>query len=178
MTLVVVVLIGFVFFAVRIASESATKLGSSRQSQLILYEPGDQHPPAAATLPRLGGGHSIVVGGATGQPVVVNFFASWCTACQKELGAVASVARTGRVRFIGVNTDDAGLKALPLLHRAGATYPVAVGNASLAEAYGTGNLPTTAFLNGRGQIVALYLGALTQKNLEYFVTQLLAGKAL
>ncbi len=177
--LAVLVLVGFVVVAVRIASESSTTLASSRQSQLILYAPGKQHAPDAAALQRLGGGDSILVGGATGKPAVVNFFASWCTACQKELGAVASVARAGRVRFIGVDTDETSYKeALRLLHRAGATYPVAKGNASLAEEYGTGALPTTAFLNGRGQIVALYLGALTRKNLEYFVAALLAGKPL
>jgi thiol-disulfide isomerase/thioredoxin len=178
-TLAVVVLVAFVAIAVRIASRTSTTLGQDPSFSLVPYSPGKQHAPPPVTLQRLGGGAPVVVGGATGKPLVVNFFASWCTACQKELGAVASVARSGRVRFIGVDTDDDSPgQALTLLHRAGATYSVGVGNASLAEEYGTANLPTTAFLDGRGRIVALALGALTRKQLTRWVTRLAAGKPL
>ena len=177
--LAVASLVTFVAVAVSVASHSSGQLGKQSSVQLIPIAPGRQHASTRATLKRLGGGSPVTVGGATGAPMVVNFFASWCPACKRELGAMAAVARTGGVRFVGVDTDDnaPGL-ALSLLRRAGARYAVGIGGASLVEAYGTANLPTTAFVNGRGKIVALALGALTRHDLSRWVAELAAGKPL
>lgn len=175
--LIVVVVAGFVALAVHAASKSTTALSNTISAGLVTYAPGHRKVPARVELPRLGGGAKVAVGGDTGRPVVVNFFASWCTACQKEVGAVAAVARSAPVAFVGVDTDDdAPSQALSMLRHAGATYPVGVAQAPLAEEYGTGNLPTTAFVNSRGQIVALKLGAVTRSELDKWVAELAAGK--
>jgi cytochrome c biogenesis protein CcmG/thiol:disulfide interchange protein DsbE len=172
-------LVVIVALAVRAADQTTRQLGMDSSDQLVMYPTSEQKAPAAVTLKRLGGGAPVELGGAVGHPRVVNFFASWCPACRRELGAIAAVARSSNVSFVGVDTDDSATQtALSLLHQAGATYPVGVGQAPLAEAYGTGNLPTTAFLNSKGRIVGLYLGALTKTELSRLVADLEAGRPL
>jgi hypothetical protein len=80
------------------------------------------------------------------------------------------------VRFVGVDTDDTDpALARSLLRQAGATYPVGIGQADLVQSYGAGNLPTTAFVDGRGRIVAIALGAVPQHQLALWVHELATG---
>jgi cytochrome c biogenesis protein CcmG/thiol:disulfide interchange protein DsbE len=170
---------GLVGYAVRQASHTTTQMRAATGLYLVVYPPAKQKVAPTATLPRLGGGAPVILGGATGHPRVVNFFASWCPLCREELSALASVARSSGVSFVGVDTDDtAPGTARSLLAQAGATYPVGVAQAPLAESYGAAGLPTTAFVNGRGKIVAIYLGRLTRSQLSTYVNDLRRGKRL
>ncbi len=177
--LVPLLLVGLIGYAVTQAGRTTTGLRAATGLYLVVYPPARQKVPAPIVLQRLGGGTPLVLGGAIGRPYVVNFFASWCPLCREELSALASVARTGGVFFIGVDTDDTSPgTALSLLHQAGASYPVGVAQAPLAQAYGAEGLPTTAFVNAQGRIVAMYLGRLTRSQLATYVADLKAGKRL
>lgn len=169
----------FVAYAVVNASKGATTMGQNKLGGIVVYPPGSEKTTTAVHLRQLGGGSPVTVGGRRSSPVVVNFFASWCTVCRQELDAVAAVARVGTVPFLGVDTDDESPKlALTLLHEAKASYPVGVGNGTLASSYGAPGLPTTAFLNRQGKIVAIYLGALTRSRLTHYVDDLVHGHRL
>ena len=67
----------------------------------------------AADLPSvrldcLGPGQPVDTATLVGRPTVLNFWASWCDPCRREMPMLASVAEdTGdAVRFVGVNTKD------------------------------------------------------------------------
>src|SRR5215470_1699928 len=62
--------------------------------------------PAAFSLPALNGNGWVRLARYRGKPVVVNFFASWCTQCQAELPGFKQEADalTGKVTFIGVDS--------------------------------------------------------------------------
>jgi peroxiredoxin len=53
-------------------------------------------------------GREIDLARWTGQPVVVNFFESWCVVCRAEQDALTEVSRRfdDRVRFVGVSNHD------------------------------------------------------------------------
>lgn len=57
-----------------------------------------------------------------GEPVLVNFWASTCAPCRKEMPLLQGLADDG-VTVIGVTRDRFDTFALRALHRAGATYP-------------------------------------------------------
>src|SRR5262249_49905587 len=64
-----------------------------------------------------------------GRPVIVNFFASWCTPCQKETPLIARFYRAGRghVAIIGVDVNESALQAMALVSTSGAAHPGALG---------------------------------------------------
>ena len=104
-----------------------------------------------------------------GRPVIVNFFASWCTPCQKETPLIARFYRAGqgRVRVVGIDVNDSSAAALSFIHKSGVTYPVAVDPLPMktATAYGLPGLPATFFLNAQHTIVKRVFGAVTQAEL-------------
>src|SRR4051794_7234280 len=75
------------------------------------------HPHKALpdlTLPCLGHGPAVHLSGLTGTPTVVNIWGSWCGPCQAETRYLSSVydAAKGKVRFLGVDTEDDPKSAL------------------------------------------------------------------
>jgi cytochrome c biogenesis protein CcmG, thiol:disulfide interchange protein DsbE len=135
--------------------------------------PGASGAPAASTpagvtstdkedwaLPKLTGDGQVRLADYRGTPVVVNFFASWCEPCKRELPAfhAVSTALKGKVTFIGVNSNDSG-HGLPLAESTGITdWPLArdQGGRSedgLARALRSPGLPTTAFYDANGKLV-------------------------
>jgi thiol-disulfide isomerase/thioredoxin len=169
----------FVIGAVLVATSRSPGLQQNTADQLVSYPSNHQPLAAAATLPRLGGGAPVSVGGDRGHPMVINFWASWCTECQKELKAVAAVARRHIVAFVGVDTNDTSTShALSLLRKADATYPVGTDTAALAIKYNAPGLPVTAFVNAKGRVVAYYLGALNKRDLSRWATELAHGQSL
>jgi cytochrome c biogenesis protein CcmG/thiol:disulfide interchange protein DsbE len=104
-----------------------------------------------------------------GRPVIVNFFASWCTPCQKETPLIARFYRAGqgRVAIIGVDVNDSAAKAIAFVRKSGVTYPVAVDPMPMkaAIAYNLPGLPATFFLNARHLIVKRVYGPVTEAEL-------------
>jgi len=125
--------------------------------------------PAAFTLPALDGNGWVRLAHYRGEPVVVNFFASWCTQCQAELPGFKQEADAlkGKVAFIGVDSLETGDKNfLPnLFHLAGSFAALARdvgpdGN-DLHAALGGGNtMPLTAFYGADGKLLDVERGAL------------------
>jgi len=135
---------------------------------------GPQHTPATPaknfSLQALGQpGRQISLNALGGRPVIVNFFASWCTPCRKETPLLAKFfrARHGSVVVIGIDVSDQAAAALAFVHRSGVTYPVATEppSDSTVIAYDLPGLPATFFLDAHHRIVKRVYGAVTQAEL-------------
>lgn len=110
-----------------------------------------------------------------GRPVVLNFWASWCVPCRKEMPAFQAVhRRTGDdVAFLGINHQDSRDDALDLLRSAGVSYPSGFDpKGSVARAYGLYGMPTTVFISTDGRILATRTGELTESQLSTAITEL------
>jgi cytochrome c biogenesis protein CcmG, thiol:disulfide interchange protein DsbE len=125
--------------------------------------------PAAFSLPALNGNGWVRLARYRGKPVVVNFFASWCTECQAELPGFRqeAIALKGKVTFIGVDSLETGDKNfLPsLFHLAGAFAALARdagpdGNGLHAALGGGNTMPLTAFYGADGRLLDVERGAL------------------
>jgi cytochrome c biogenesis protein CcmG/thiol:disulfide interchange protein DsbE len=111
-------------------------------------------------LPALSGDGQVRLADFRGTPVVVNFFASWCEPCKRELPDFHQVSTevAGQVQFVGVNSNDGG-KGMELAESTGITdWPLArdQGGRSedgLARALRSPGLPTTAFYDADGKLV-------------------------
>jgi cytochrome c biogenesis protein CcmG/thiol:disulfide interchange protein DsbE len=109
-----------------------------------------------------------------GHPLVINFFASWCTACQAETPMVASVAQglTHKVDFLGIDENDTNTKALAFIAQDHIEYPVVTDHASLQGKYLLIGLPTTVFVAADGKVAGVVQGQMTQKVLEHWVSRI------
>lgn len=100
-----------------------------------------------------------------GKPIIIDFFATWCKPCNRELSAISEVydnwqEETG-VRLIAVSIDQAHHinKVKPLVDQLGWPYEVLLDpNSELKQALGVQLIPYTLIVDGKGKIVYKHSG--------------------
>lgn len=110
------------------------------------------------------GGQTSLQDLAAGQPVVLNFFASWCAPCVSEMPDFEEVhqQRADEIQFVGLATRNAPSEALGLVERTGVTYPLGLDpDGSFFAVFGGLGMPTTVFLDSSGQPTDVHTGQLT-----------------
>lgn len=97
-----------------------------------------------------------------GKPVVINWFASWCDPCRREMPAFqqAHEALGDSVEFLGVNFLESSDKAVSILDETGATFPAVLDpNGAVSDHYRiTQGLPVTMFIDADGIVRAIHTG--------------------
>ena len=94
-----------------------------------------------------------------GQPVVVNFWASWCEPCRVEIPDISEFADANPgVVVVGVAVQDAEQTARGFAADVGATYPLALGTEDIEDSYPTFGLPATYVLDEEGVIIEVFNG--------------------
>ncbi len=100
-----------------------------------------------------------------GKPIIIDFFATWCKPCNRELTAISEVydewvEETG-VKLIAVSIDEAQNinKVKPLVDNHGWTYEVLLDpNSDLKRALGIQMIPYVLIVDGSGNIVYKHNG--------------------
>lgn len=104
-----------------------------------------------------------------GQPLVINFWASWCVPCRLEMPLLEKAyrAEAGKVAFLGIDTNDTSSAARKFLTQVHVTYPTAFDpNGSVATSYGLFGLPTTYFISPEGKILGRHIGQMSAATLK------------
>jgi cytochrome c biogenesis protein CcmG, thiol:disulfide interchange protein DsbE len=113
---------------------------------------------------------------ASGKPVLVNFWASWCIPCRDEAPLLEAAWNRyrDRVSFVGVDVQDTDADALAFIKEFGITYPNGPGNAGrISIAYGMRGVPESYFVATDRRIIRKWNGALTQASLDQFLAETL-----
>lgn len=102
-----------------------------------------------------------------GQPMLVNFWASWCVPCRIEHPILDRLAEEG-VTIQGINYKDEPAKARAFLEDMGDPYAL-VGsdrNGRVAIDWGVYGVPETYVLDGSGRILYRQVGPLQERELK------------
>ena len=118
-------------------------------------------------------GEEVKLSDYVGKPIVLNFWASWCSPCKSEMPEfnAAWEELEGEVQFLMVNMTDGSREtvdsAKEYVEGAGFTFPVLFDTGSEAAiAYGAYSLPTTYFIDAEGYLVARAVGAIDGETLQ------------
>lgn len=110
-----------------------------------------------------------------GEPVVVNFFASWCPPCVAEMRDALEPLHQelgDDVTFLGVATQDTREAALEVVEITGVTYDLVEDpDGELFRALGATSMPATFYVSEDGNVVGRHMGALTADQLREQVTE-------
>ena len=111
-----------------------------------------------------------------GKVVVLNFWASWCSPCLREIPGFIELQRKYQDRglmIVGISMDDPEL-ARTTTQRLKITYPVVFGSPVVAAAYGqVAVIPSTFVINKEGKIAVLHEGFTENAALEAEIKPLL-----
>lgn len=136
--------------------------------------PGAQAPSFSLTSLQ-DPGSQVSFGKLDGRPTVLSFFASWCPNCRKDVGVLATASRQlgSSVNFVGIDVADTRSAGTAMVRSGSIYYPVAFDpeRQVSADLYRFVGMPSTVFVNSRGQLVHTVLGAITQVELENWVSR-------
>ena len=110
-----------------------------------------------------------------GKWLVVNYWATWCTTCLKELPDLASFHENNKDRdavVVGVNFEDINMEELStFIEDKSIPYPILSSKPVPVTPIGkVPALPTTYIINPEGNVVAGDVGIITQQDLEDYIT--------
>jgi len=99
-----------------------------------------------------------------GQVVMVNFWATWCAPCRKEmphLNRLFEKYRSAGFVLLGVNVDDDGRKAVEVAAKLGVKFPVLLdAEKKASRLYDLNAMPSTVLIDRDGRVRYVHRGYL------------------
>lgn len=134
-----------------------------RSSPAATAEVGEPAPDFTVEL--IDGG-TFTLSEATGRPVVLNLWASWCGPCRDEIPEISAFADANPdVQVIGVAVRDAEEASRRFAAEISATYPLALGTREVEDSYPSFGLPVTYVIDEAGVVTEFFNGIVDEESL-------------
>jgi len=112
-----------------------------------------------------------------GQPVVLNFWATWCPPCRAEVPHFqeSSIKYNGQAVILGVDQGEPDSIVRDFGASFGLSYPLLLDqDSAVNRQYGVAALPTTIFVDSNGIVREVFTGIINRAVLEERIERLLA----
>jgi thiol-disulfide isomerase/thioredoxin len=140
------------------------------------------HPLVPARLPDFSlkdlTGKPVSISAWSGKSLVVNFWATWCAPCRREIPLLKTIAAewAGRdLKVVGIAVDYRD-KVKDFAGQFKIDYPVLIGDQDaldVAAKFGMASpaFPFTVFTDRRGEVVALFVGELHRPQVDFILSE-------
>lgn len=153
---------------------------SQAESRLAAPHPGFTAPPFTLQTPD---GRSLSLADYSGEPVLIFFWASWCSVCKSTMPGLQQVyedQESDQFEILAVNatSQDTLTNAITYFQAQNYTFPMLLDqDGELAETYQLRALPTAILVGPDGTIRDVVIGSgLSQGYLQASLSDLLDGK--
>ena len=180
--IVIVAIVGGIFVAFNAPSGSSDVGAVAGEGGSGSLEPAPiaGHPAPDFTLSTLDG-EQVSLSDFRGQPVIINFWATWCGPCRIEMPefqeAFSEHESDGLV-VLGVNlTERDSVNAVPaFLEEFGLTFPVVLdADGDVANTYKVFGQPASIFVDQNGDVHQVFYGPVNKAFIDARVSELLGS---
>lgn len=125
-------------------------------------------------------GNPVSLSDFEGQPVIINFWATWCAPCRIEMPELQAAYETYQnegLVILALNQDEsADLAREYFVGEMGLTFTALLDdNSAISTAFGIFGLPTTFFLDAEGIITVIHRGPMTLEQIEGYLEETIVG---
>jgi len=123
-------------------------------------------------------GETFSLSSHNGKVVMLNIWATWCAPCAEEMPDFVDLYEKYKEQglvVLGVSIDKQGESVVkPFMEKFNVSYPVVIDRGTILDKYGpTMGIPTTYIIGREGNLEYFAVGALTKKELEPRLKELL-----
>jgi peroxiredoxin len=120
-------------------------------------------------------GNTARLSSFAGQPVLINFWATWCGPCRAEMPAIEdrynAHSSSGFV-VLAVNVDEPAEVVRPFVDELGLTFPIVLDpGGSVTELYRVLGFPTSFWVDADGMIVAQHVGPMFEDQIDNYLAK-------
>nr|WP_205003290.1 thiol-disulfide oxidoreductase ResA [Scopulibacillus daqui] len=109
-------------------------------------------------------GHQVKLSDFKGKAVMLNFWATWCDPCKKEMPYIENVYKTlnkKKIVILAVNIGESQFAVQNFMDKYHIDFPIVMDkNRDVTDAYHIGPIPTTFFINKDGEIEEKVVGSM------------------
>jgi cytochrome c biogenesis protein CcmG, thiol:disulfide interchange protein DsbE len=104
----------------------------------------------------------------TGEYMLINVWASWCSACAEEHPLIMELAKRNVIKLVGLNYKDESIAALKWLKNRGDPYVATLVDydGELGMNLGVYGVPETFLIDPKGNIIYKHVGPLNSEVIE------------
>ena len=146
----------------------------------VMYDPDKNTAPDFTVLDA--NGKKIRLSDNFGKPIVINFWATWCPPCKRELPDFDKLCMEygDKVVFMMVNLTDGRRDTVDgtknFVSKNGYTFPVYFDTEyNGADAYNVSSIPQTTFIDANGNVYTTRIGAMNETVIRSYIAALLGG---
>lgn len=114
-----------------------------------------------------------------GKVIIINFFATWCPPCRKELPELVKLRGAfpeSELCLVGLSVDEDSNAVPPFIKTAGVNFPVYLADRDITDTFNITSVPHNIFYNKNGEVVISEPGMAEMGVLKKVVDDLLKSQ--